>query len=424
MKRRYVQLAPGVELITEGTSHFKSNLFTITLTVPLRRETATAYALIPEVLYRGSCQYPDISALSAATDNLYGASMEVGVRQLGESQCICMRCGYIDAKYTFDQSDLLIPTIELMAEILLNPLTENGVFKSAYVKSEGENLADRIRSRMNDKAEWALHRLIQEMCDGEAYAIDKLGDADEAIRLTAQDLWKYYKVLLREAKITFYYNGSADDQQVESAVRNVFGALLTPRCAAFECMVLPRSSGEVKRIREEMNVTQGKLVLGFRTSGIALGHPKFPALLVCNALYGGAGTSKLFVNVRERMGLCYSVVSIVDRLKGIMVVTAGVEHDDIEPATDEILAQLSSVGSGEINSHELTAAIRSVTGGLVGHRDSQGQMEDDAVTGFSVLGEWIDNDVLLVAVEQVTAEQVAEVARMISLDTVYSLVGE
>ena len=139
MKRRYVQLASGIELITEQTSHFKSSLFSVTLTVPLRRETATPYALIPEVLYRGSCNYPDISSLSAVTDSLYGASMEVGVRQRGECQCICMRCSYIDAEYTFDRSDLLRPAVELIAEILLNPLTENGFFKNAYVKSEGEN---------------------------------------------------------------------------------------------------------------------------------------------------------------------------------------------------------------------------------------------------------------------------------------------
>ena len=424
MERKCVRLAPGVELLTEQTKQFKSGLFTVTLAVPLRWETATAYALIPEVLYRGSRIHPDITSLSAATDSLYGAGLEVGVRQRGESQCVCLRCSFIDDRYTFDGIALLGSAVELVAEILLDPLTENGVFDESYVESEGENLADRIESRINDKGEWALFRLVQEMCDGEAYAVDKLGDAQEAVTLTAGQLWQSYRELIDTAQVTFYYNGSAPYEQVEEMVCRVFEPLLTEREMALGCAVIAEPIREVKHVREKMDVTQGKLTLGFRTGGIVLGDPRFPALLVCNAVYGGSGTSKLFANVREKLGLCYSVGSLIDKLKGIMVVTAGVESDDAEAAKEEILKQLDYIRRGEITSRELTAAIRTVAGAILSRKDSQGQMEDDAVTGFSTMGHWLDNDEMIKAVEAVTVEQVAEVAGKIHLDTVYSLVGK
>ena len=171
-------------------------------------------------------------------------------------------------------------------------------------------------------------------------------------------------------------------------------------------------------------MTQGKLALGFRTGGITMDSPYYPALMVCNALYGGTAHSKLFMNVRERMSLCYSVSSMLDKLKGVMVVSSGVEFADFDRAKEEILAQLDAIRRGDITTEERDAAVRAVVNGLVSQKDSQGQMEDYCVTRFLVSGELGGSEELRAAVEAVTVEQIAEVAGMISLDTVYYLTGK
>ncbi|MBQ6601566.1 MAG: insulinase family protein, partial [Clostridia bacterium] len=107
MKQRHIQLASGVELLMVHTNQFKTGLFSVTLTVPLRKETVTANALLTDVLYRGSRLHPDIASLSAATDDLYGAALEVGVRQRGETQCICLQCSFIDDVYALDGTAIL-----------------------------------------------------------------------------------------------------------------------------------------------------------------------------------------------------------------------------------------------------------------------------------------------------------------------------
>ena len=423
MEQRRIQLANGVELVTAQTGQFKTGLFTVTLTVPLREETATANALIPDVLYRGSRKHPDIVSLSAATDYLYGAAMEVGVRQRGESQCVCLQCSFIDDEYALDGMAVLEPAVELVGEILLDPLTENGVFCEEYVSSEGANLADRIRSRINDKTGWAVFRLLSEMCAGEAFALDKLGSAERALEITAEELWEQYQALLSHAGIVFYYNGSAASFRVESVVRRVFGRLLADRDGRTECIVLEKPAGDVRRVTDVLDVTQGKLALGFRTGGITADDPRFPALLVCNALYGGCTTSRLFMNVRERLGFCYFASSVIDKLKGAMMVISGVDFADFETAETEILAQLDAIRAGDFTAEELMAAKRFVISGLISRRDSQGQMEDDAVTALIAAGGCPDNETLTQFVELVTAEQVADAARAICLDTVYYLTG-
>ncbi len=423
MQQHWKRLADGVELAVTQTDKFKTGLLSVTLTVPLGAGTATAGALIPEVLYRGSGRYPDMEKLSSAADALYGASLSTGVRQRGESQCVSVLCGFIDDRYALDGSAVLEPAAALMGEALLNPAVQNGMFRRDYVESEGANLADRIQARINDKRSWAIFRLIQEMCAGEAYAVDKLGDADEARAMTPDRLWAAYRSLLSEAKVTFYYGGGAAPERVEDAVRRSFAPLLTGRAAPVDCRVEAEPRGPVRRVADSMDVTQGKLAIGFRTGGITMGSGDFPALLVCNALYGGSANSKLFVNVREKMSLCYYASSMLDKVKGLMVVSSGVEFSQFDRAQEAILAQLEAVRRGDFTSDELTAAARTTANNLRGRLDSQGLLEDDQLSRLLFHSEQEGED-LIRAVELVKADQVVETAQKLKLDTVYRLTGK
>ncbi len=424
MEQQCKQLADGVELLVNRTDKFKTGLLSATLTVPLRREDATAGALIPEVLYRGSRSCPDMERLSAATDALYGASLGTGVRQRGESQCISFLCSVIDDRYALDGSAVLEPAAGLMGEVLLDPAAENGVFRRDYVKGEGANLADRIRARVNDKRSWSIFRLVQEMCDGEAYAVDKLGDAEEALSVSPEGLWADYQALLGRAKVTFYYGGSAQPERVEETVRRAFAPLIRGRNAPVSCAVPREPSGPVRTVTDEMDVTQGKLAMGFRTGGVTMDSPDYPALLVCNALYGGSANSRLFLNVREKLSLCYYASSLIDKLKGLLVVSSGVEFGDFDRAQEAILAQLDELRAGRFTGEERNAAIRTVVNGLRGRLDSQGQMEDDCVTKLICGVRPDDGAELIRAVERVSAEDIARAAQRIRLDTVYRLTGK
>lgn len=423
MQQHWKRLADGVELAVNQTEKFKTGLLTVTLTIPLREETATAGALIPEVLSRGSARYPDMEKLSAAADGLYGASLGPAVRQRGESQCVSFLCSFIDDRYALDGSAVLEPAAALMGEVLLDPVLQDGAFRRDYVESEGANLADRIRARINDKRSWTVFRLIQEMCAGEAYAVDKLGDAGRAQAMTPEELWAGYRSLLSGAKVTFIYGGAAGPERVEDAVRRSFGPLLTGRSAPVDCPVEAEPKGPVRTVTDAMDVTQGKLALGFRTGGVTMGEGGYPALLVCNALYGGSANSKLFLNVREKMSLCYYASSMLDKVKGLMVVSSGVEFSQFDRAQEAILDQLEAVRRGDFTGDELTAAARTVTNSLRSRLDSQGQMEEDQLTRLLFHSRWKGED-LIRAVESVTADRVVEAAQKLRLDTVYRLTGK
>ena len=417
-------LADGVELVSVRTDKFKTGVFSVSLAVPMAAETVTGNALLGDVLYRGSRTHPDIEAISRATDELYGASVGPGVRQRGESQCVCFSGSFIDDRYSLDGTAVLEPALALTGELLLDPDTADGAFRTDYVAGEGANLADQIRARGNEKRGWSIFRLTQEMCAGEAYALDKLGDAEQAEHMTAAALWERYQTLLSQARVVFYYGGAAHPDRVEEAVRASFAPLIRPRLGKLECQVKARPDGPVRQVEDRMDVTQGKLAMGFRTGGITLGHPDYPALLVMNALYGGTSTSKLFLNVREKLSLCYFASSMLDKLKGLLVVSSGVEFDKFGVAQEEILAQLEAVRGGQFSDRELEAARRAVSSSLRSALDSQGRLEDhwttQALSGRALEGP----DALMDPVERVTADDVVRAARAVELDTVYRLMGK
>lgn len=418
------ELVPGVELISVSTDKFKTGTLSVSLTAPLRRETATANALLLDVLYRGSEKYPDIQAISEAEDELYGLSLAPSVRQRGEAQCLSLVSGFIDDSFALDGTQVLEGAAAFMGELLLRPARSGGVFRADYVKSEGMNLADLIRSEVNDKRAWSLHRLTEVMCEGEAYALDKFGAAGEAEQMDPVVLWERYQALLQQAGVIFCYVGSAPAERVEQAVRAAFSPLLTPRSRTLLTHnVIPAPRGAVREQTDAMDVAQGKLALGLRCGGIDLHSPEYPALLVCNAVYGGTPTAKLFMNVRERLSLCYFASSMVNRYKGIMAVSSGVEFSNFQVAKEEILAQLDKMRAGDFTDEELHAGKQALTSAYRALLDSQGQVEDfwfsQAVAGVDESPEGLSG-----RVSAVTREQVAAAAQKIQLDTVYYLTGK
>lgn len=419
------QILPGVRLTAVHTNKFKSSYFAVTMLAPLDREQAAHNALIPWVLRRGSRNYPDMQALSAALDDLYGGAIEPVVTKKGEIQCVGFAAGFLDDAYALHGEAVLEQAAQLLGELLLHPCTENGIFKEEYVESERSNLIDRIRAQMNDKRTYSMHRLAQEMCRDEAFGVDKLGDEAHARAITAADLWQRYQTLLSTAQVELYYCGSADAQRVEQALRRAFsdlpvnGQRQMPDCGAGLCA----QREEPQIVADRMDVTQGKLAMGLRTGGIVVRDEEFPALMLLNAVFGGTSMSKLFMNVREKLSLCYFASSMLEKFKGLMLVSSGIEFEKYQQARDEILAQLEACRRGEITRDELEGARRIVMTALYTTLDSQSRLSDYWL-GQAVAGLEESPEQLARRIEAVTVEQVAQAAGKLQLDTIYFLNGK
>lgn len=417
------EILPGVWLTALENDKFKTGCLSISLLTQLDRETAAMNALIPYVLRRGSRNHTDMQALATELDGLYGSYIEPVVRKIGEIQCIGFLASFADDKYLPDGSGVFESIANLCGEILLAPCTKGGLLLPEYVDSEKEKLLDSIRSRLNDKRAWALHRLIEQMCCYEPFAVSRLGTEDTAENIYYQKLTKHYRSLIMTCPIEIFYCGSLGADTVAEKLSDAFSGM--PRGEIdYDIGTDIRMNAVEESVREftdELSVTQGKLVMGYRL-GDCMEDPDIAALYVFNAVFGGCVTSKLFMNVREKLSLCYYASSLVDLHKGLMIVSSGVDFDKFGAAKDEICAQLEVIRRGEVTDDELLAAKKSVASDLRATLDSQYNLEGFYLAN-TIDGLDFDPEELAEAVECVELQAVVDIANSVVGDAVYYLRG-
>ena len=412
------KLAEGMYLTYLPARKFKTSVLSAQFVLPLARETASALALLPAVLRRGTVSCPDMGALSARLDRLYGARIDYTVRKKGETQCVGFVASLMDDSFAPGGEKLLEPAAALLGELICDPVTERGRFVPAYFESERTNLIDAVRSVINDKREYADSRLLQEMCAGEPYGVPRLGDEAAAERVQPRRLYSLYQELIATARLELIYSGSAPRERVEQALLSALSAL--PRDGIREADPgqphVPRP--EARRVEEALDVTQGKLGMGF-----ACTSDDYAAMMLGNTLFGGSSTSKLFLNVREKLSLCYYASSLYHRQKRLITVSSGIEFSNFQRAYDEILSQLEAVRRGEIEDWELEGARSTLLNAYATMGDSQGKLENfylgQAATGQSETPEELADQV-----RDVSLERIRRAMETVSLDTVYFLRGE
>jgi predicted Zn-dependent peptidase len=412
-------LYPGVTLTVHRSHKFRTGCFSVNFLRPLCREEASKNALLLSVLLRGTRLHPDMQSLSSAMDDLYGAEIGMILRKKGEVQCMGLFADFVEDSLV-PEGNIFQSTAALTAEILLDPYLEQESLKEDYVLREKETLADSIRARINNKQGYAVRSMVGIMCQNEAYCVDRMGEEEDLIPITAQNLTDHWKKVLATSRVEILYMGAQEEETVADVFRNAFQNLPRGEIIPVSTVFIPKAD-TVKECSGTLDVTQGKLCMGFRL-GLDCHSPHWAKTLVMNAVYGAGVTSKLFQNVREKRSLCYSVSSSLEKHKGIALVSAGISFDKYEEAKGAILAEWDAMRRGEITEEELASAKSYLQSTLRTQKDSLGQT-DDFYLGQAVAGTEDTMDSLMEKVSAVTAEDVKFSATQMSLDTVYFLKG-
>ena len=258
-------------------------------------------------------------------------------------------------------------------------------------------------------------RCFEALCEGEAYALSENGTIEEVDKISAQELFAFYHEFIKTAPIDIFITGDMDIEAAKSVLESY---LPSGNRVGYPHVALSVPKKEIRYVEDKMDINQGKLCLGFKTNIATTDRLYFP-LVVANEVFGGGPASKLFNNVREKLSLCYYVFSRIESLKGLMIVSCGVEFDKFEIAQEEIMRQFEDVKNLNFTDEDFSNSVLSIQNGLKSMRDSQRQMQDFNVSNI-LLGTG-DIDRYLEKIQAVTKEDVAEAFSHISFDTVYKL---
>lgn len=421
MKISNYEVCEGVRLTAIQTDKFKTDELSVSFAVPLKKETVILDHLVPEVLSHSCKAYPTQLEFNIAAERLYAADLEAYASNHGEVQLINFRLNTINEFFAFDEDGLFSKALTLFSKMIYEPLLDSeGLFDREIVEKKKKDLCDAIRSRKNNKTRFASSRAVELLCEGEAYEASVLSDTAAVECVNAEALKKRYNEILSTAPVCIYFVGSLSGEKVLEKIKQILP--FTPRAEVKLKTEVRYKAGELRRITERMNIVQSKLCLGFR-SGMTIAKEGYHRFVLFLELFGCSPVSKLFVNVREKMSLCYYCSPLGDNTKGIMIVSSGIDAKNREKAEKAILQQLGAIKRGEISDDELESAKKSAVGALLEVNDDQ-----------SALARWYRSRALVSNTETLESftekilasskEDVIKAAEGVSLELIYFLTGE
>lgn len=418
-----IDLGSGITLNYMNTDKFKTDYLSVNFILPLTAYNAAHAALLPRVLIRGSAEHPSNRALAIRSEELYSADITQSTYKFGNLININFTLESLAGKYTFDSPELFEDCVALLSEIIFSPLVLDDKFKEDYVELEKKNQLIAIEAKKNNKSAYAVQRCVEIACEGESFAIPASGRKEDVELVTPESLYSFYRSLLEKTSIEVFYFGAEHKNNVEACLKKTIAATLDRQVEVlFGNMLCDAKIADVKNVKESVSAKQGKLVMALRNS-ISVASPEYVAFSVFNCLLSDSPVSKLFVNVREKLGLCYYCGTVNESSVGLSFVTAGIKNENADIAAKEITNQISNISEGNITAEELSAAKKTMINLLSGMYDNPLSVESWYLIRKVNSAQESSPEEFAEAVKSVTAEQVMDIARRLRLDTVFLLEG-
>lgn len=416
------EIKKGINIHNISTNKFKTNLYAVFLATPMDRENVTKNALITAILRRGSQNLQSQDIISKKLEEMYGASFDCGIDKTGDNHIMKFYLEAISEEFLPEKEELAKKCIEILLDIIFNPLIENNGFKDEYVESEKNNLKQIIESKIDNKRTYSLERCVEEMFKDEPYGLYKYGYVEDLDKLTPQNLYEYYKELINQCKIDIFVSGTMDNEKINSIIeQNDIIKNLKEREPIYVKSDENNNHKEVEQekvVEEHMQVGQGNLVIGLKVNSNKENAKYITS--VYNAILGGGANSKLFQNVREKESLAYTAASNYRRQKNVIFIRCGIEIENYKKAIDTIKVQLEDIKRGNFTEEDLNNSKKLIVESIRGISSEQ----DTEITyyyGQELSNKLVSLEEYVKKIEKVTKKDVEEIANEIRIDTIYFL---
>lgn len=422
MNQEINQMKEGIKLHYINTNNFKTNLYAVFLAMPLKRDNVTKDALLTAILRRGSKNMESQEIISKKLEEMYGASFDCGIEKSGDNHIIKFYLETISEEFLPEKEELTKKCIDILFDIVFNPLIQNESFKEEYVNGEKQNLRQIIEGKIDNKGKYALDRCIEEMFKGETYGLYKYGYVEDIDKITGQELYQRYQEMIQNCKIDIFCSGNVEKEKIIQIVqenekmKNL--QTRTPDYIVNNEITDSKIPQKEKVVEDHMQVNQGKLVIGLNID-IAEENARFKAS-VYNAILGGGATSKLFQNVREKESLAYTAGSNYNRQKNCIFIRCGIEIQNYEKTLNTTKKQLEDMRQGNFTEKDIENAknliiesVKSIT--------AEQDTEITYYYGQELAGTQISIPEYEEKIKAVTKEQIIEIAGKTNINTIYFL---
>jgi len=395
---------------------FKSNLILVRFISKLDEATVSENALIPNLLITSNSTFKTRTELTKKLSGLYGSNLSTINHKLSDNQVVGISASCICDDYALNGENLTAELTDILLECIFKPLVENDGFAERDFKTRKQELIDGIDAEINEKRTYAILRANTTIYKNEPSSLPSYGTRERAVNLTPQKTYEAYKKLLKTAQIEITFVGGGNLNSAKEKLRNAFLAIDRKSQNNNFKNISPVKS-EVAEVVEIVDVNQCKMVMAFKTS-----YDNYYANRLMTTMLGGTAFSKLFVNVREKLSLCYYCAAGFVEGKGVLIVDSGVEKDNIPKAREEIIKQINALATGDFSEDEMKNAVLSISGDFKSNYDSTYDLSSWFFV-HSIRGTNFTPEQAITVLGKVTRDEVIQAAATLMLDTVYVMQG-
>lgn len=391
-----------------STTQFKTNLIVLRFFSPIDEATASAHALLPDVLLAGTKQHPSRRLLQQACESLYDTRIRTSVMRLGNTRVTQFSVEYLDDSVS--PMSVTKEAIALLADVLYHPYLVDGQFDTSIIERERRLMMEEMEASQENKNYVANKAFKEVFFAGEEYLIDVDGSLERAPLIDGALLHQVYDELLASPGLIVSVGASDPTPYLSLFQGRQAEVTLVDRATTTRTQ--PQFSSEVCRF------LQASVMIGYRTP-ICFDDELYYPMILADSILGGSQSSLLFDQVREKKSLAYSVYSSYQGAKGAMVISAGVDPANVQQAASLMLDQVARLQAGDFSDELLMNAKQ------LWMQEVETVYDTNTGTAIKSIHDWALGRSLskydsIQQMNEVTKAQVMTAASTLTLDTVFA----
>lgn len=414
-----MKLQEGVELHFIESDKFTTNRIRVRFAAEMSEQTVAGRVLVANLLEMGNQDYPSAQRLRMRLAELYGAHFSTSVSKRGRVHFVDLTISYINPHYLPEQEDITGEIIDFLEACLFKPLKNGSAFKEDVFAVEKNNLLSFLETEVEDNFYHADVEMSKLYYEDEAVQIPRVGRIDLVEQVTAETAFKTYSNMLRLDKIDIFVLGQVDQALVQEKFSSFSFKYRNPKLE----LEYQQAYSKVTRERvERKEARQSILELAYHLQ-VVYNDVNYPTLLVFNGLLGAFSHSKLFMNVREKESLAYTIGSQISIFSGMLKIYAGINRQDKLKAIKLIRQQFMALKQGKFTEDDLNLTKNMLVHSATLAQDRQNNLLEQVYNQVTMgqrnvtLEEWIE------AVNKVSREDILRVGQLVRLQAVYFMEG-
>lgn len=414
-----MELQEGVNLHFIESSKFTTNRIRVRFAAAMSEKTVAGRVLLANLLEMGNQDYPTARQLRMKLAALYGAHFSTSVSKRGRVHFVDVNISYVKSSFLLNKEDITLEIIDFLYACLFRPLTEGKAFNKKMFEVEKRNLLSFLESEVEDNFYHADVEMSRLYFNDEDIQVPRVARIDLVQKETAESVYEVYKRMLKMDRIDIFVAGEVNQLEVQNKFKNFDFTYRNPK---LELEYSQDYSNIVHEKVERKVAQQSILELAYHLQ-VVYNDVNYPALLVFNGLFGAFSHSKLFMNVREKESLAYTIGSQVDVFSGMLKVYAGINREDRLRTMKLINREFLAIKCGQITEDDLELTKKSLTHSAMLAQDRQNNLIEQAYNEVC-LGErnltwqqWIDR------INAVSIDDVVKVGKVIRLQAICFMEG-